>query len=763
MRRLLVSILILTAAACGGRPEPAAPGASTAVSRSPLATTVPTERPTATPGPEPFLVNNLTEPEIGAFSLVGHTQGITAIWLTPDDQRAVTHSADGTLRVWDLRTSKPVLTFCAVPGHTCDFEILDVSSDASRAIAASELEAGYLFRLLDLSSGQQLAAFQVQGYDQTMGVSLTPSGDGFITVSSLTSQIAFYNAESGAELRTLKPAGAGVSAVALTPGGRQLILAPWRAGGQVGGLDFNSYLAAAISYGLDEPQGGELQIWDVETGEMLRSLQGHTAAVLDIRVTDDGRRAFTSALDGTVRAWDLTQGTELYSIPAQRSPFSTGIHLSPSETLAVLSVGDAQSGVLALQVHETAGGAWVSTLELDEGAADLQMPWAFPINDQRAIGATAASELVVWDLNTGRVLLRHDGGFAPDALAITSDGARAITGDRFNELHVIDLASLEVLSTLHHAHTGAVTGLALMPDGRRVLTGSEDRSVRMWALASGTELASFPIQGRAIAVAVSADGRQAVVSAEHHLEIWDLVSESLILSIAGESGYLLTFTADGQRILVGNEWEGTVKLLNAHTGKVERVFYDPPRVSFTDPPRLKGMHLLSGEGNLLMVYDGGGSVFELESGERLDGYRGGENAVAFEAISAVSPDGNRWAWSLFNSFTRVGRTNVYDFELDVRVFGTAESLEQMRSLAFSPDGTRLLGTSGRTVTLWDVDTGEELFTYEIAPTAGSVRQIAITPDGQRALLLSGTGLFSTGEAFALITLLDLSAWITPAQ
>ncbi len=762
-RSLSIAVAALAVAGCGGaggrNSSPTASMPAEIASPTVSPTAAPTVVPTATPGPEPFLLNNLQPPEIGAFSVVGQTHGITEIRLTPDDERAVVISGDGTIGVWALESGFPFLTLCAIPGHTCDFELLDITEDARRALARSPLDEGYQIRLLDLTSGAQLAAYPMPDYDATMGLAFVPGGDRLATVSPSSGKTSVYMADTGKLQGTVDPDAGQISAVALTPDARYVILAPWQAAEGYEEVGFSEYAMASAYYGLEEPKGGELQVWDLETGRLAHTLQGHTAPVLDIYVTQDGSRAFSVALDGTLRAWDLTQGTELYSIETSMGPLSVGMRFSPSEALVMLHAVD-EGGATSLEVRETASGNLLSTLELDPDAVQLGWPWALPIDEERAIGATADSDLVVWDLASGQELLRNDFGFAPDALAVTSDGTRAVVGDRFNNIEILDLSTLEVLSTLdgYSGHTEGVTSMALMPDGERLLTGSEDMSIRIWDIASGRQLAVLPAGDRVKQVAASPDGEMAAVVLRNGFEIWDLTSEGRLLSVNDSDVISVTFTRDGQSLLASDPWSEaeSVKVFNPKTGKVERIVADQPSVYHTH-------QLLDGSALLVVKFDGI-AVFDLETGEQLSEGEGiVDETFRGEPLSTVSRNGNRWAYAQYNDWTETSRLAVFDFKTLNQVFQVPEHIGRIGALALTPDGSKLLIGTFDAVTLWDVETGKELFVHPLRSTAGPLQDIQITPDGQQAVILTGFGSIVTPETGGLITVLDLSPWVDETE
>ena len=54
-----------------------------------------------------------------------------------------------------------------------------------------------------------------------------------------------------------------------------------------------------------------LKVWDLRTGEVLRTLEGHTGGVNDVAITPDGKTAVSASSDATLKVWDLKSGLEI--------------------------------------------------------------------------------------------------------------------------------------------------------------------------------------------------------------------------------------------------------------------------------------------------------------------------------------------------------------------------------------------------------------------------------------------------------------------
>ena len=135
--------------------------------------------------------------------------------------------------------------------------------------------------------------------------------------------------------------------------------------------------------------------------------------------------------------------------------------------------------------------------------------------------AQLTSTLRVWDLASGetvRTLSGHTGSVW--AVAVTPDGRQVVSGSDDNTLRVWDLASGETVRTLS-GHTGAVFAVAVTPDGRQAVSGSYDNTLRVWDLPVGMETACIVLDTAVSSIAAAPDGRT-VVAGDMAGNLWCL-------------------------------------------------------------------------------------------------------------------------------------------------------------------------------------------------------------------------------------------------
>ena len=153
-------------------------------------------------------------------------------------------------------------------------------------------------------------------------------------------------------------------------------------------------------------------------------------------------------------------------------------------------------------------------------------------------------------------------------MAVSPDGRRIVSGSGDKTLKVWDLESHQELASLS-GHSSSVYAVAFSPDGRRIVSGSGDKTLKVWDLESHQELASLSGHSSLVyAVAFSPDGRRIVSgSNDNTLKVWDLESHRELASLSGHSYSVraVAVSPDGRRIVSGSN-DNTLKVWDLESG-----------------------------------------------------------------------------------------------------------------------------------------------------------------------------------------------------
>ena len=346
-----------------------------------------------------------------------------------------------------------------------------------------------------------------------------------------------------------------------------------------------------------------------------------------------------------------------------------------------------------------------------------------------------------------RDLIGHGNGVT--ACSVTPDGRRVVSASEDRTLKIWDLDTGCVVATLE-GHAGRVLACSVTPDGRRVVSASEDRTLKVWDLATGRVRST--LEGHAdcvTACAVTPDGRRVVSASEDQtLKIWDLDTGRLLGTLAGHAGWVcaVAVAPDGRRA-VSASYDRTLKLWDLDTSRVVASFAGHAGWVLACAVTPDGRHVVSASEDQTL------KLWELDTGRLVATFEGHASWVTG---CAITPDGRR---VISTSYDR--RLNVWDTSTG-RVLATLEGhATWVTACAVTPDGRRVVSASDdHTLKLWDLDAGR-LASFE--GHAGWVTACRVTPDGRRAVSTSEDHtlkIWDTGTGRVISTFEGHAGWVT---
>ena len=303
------------------------------------------------------------------------------------------------------------------------------------------------------------------------------------------------------------------------------------------------------------------------------------------------------------------------------------------------------------------------------------------------------------------------------SLALSPDGRSIVTGSEDMTAKVWDLATGKELLTLR-GHGGEVYSVAFSPDGQRIVTGSMDQTAQVWDATSGRRLLILKHGGALDAVAFSPDGQRIVTGGNDRMvRVWDAAGGRQLLAFkACDGGWIrpTVFSPDGQRILTGNPYQ-TAKVWDAVSGQelfTLRGHSNGVCAAFSPD----GQRIVTGS------HDGTVKVWEAASGRELLTFKGHGRSV--EAV-AFSQDGRRLVTGSGDGTAKVWEADTGKELLTLRGHGS-----EVRCAGFFAGGQRIVtGSYDNTVKIWEATSINE--PLALRGHKETVMSLAFSPDGRR--------------------------------
>ena len=330
-----------------------------------------------------------------------------------------------------------------------------------------------------------------------------------------------------------------------------------------------------------------------------------------------------------------------------------------------------------------------------------------------------------------RTLAGHHGRVF--AVAVSADGRRVVSGGLDGTVRVWDLATGVPLHTLT-GHDGGVAAVAVSADGRLVVSGGLDGTVRVWDLATGAPNILTGHDRSVAAVAVSADGRRVVSGGlDGTVRVWNLASGSSYILVGHDrSVAAVAVSADGRRAVSGGD-NGTVQVWNLAT--------DAPHHTLTGHHGRVAAVAVTADGRRVVSggLDGTVRVWNLATGTPRHILTGHDRSVAAVAVSA---DGRRVVSGGLD-----GTVQVWNLATSTPHHTLTGHDRSVAAVAVSADGRRAVsGGDNGTVQVWNLATSAPQHT--LTGHDGRVAAVAVSADGRRAV--SG-GLDGTVRVWDLAT------------
>jgi WD40 repeat protein len=337
----------------------------------------------------------------------------------------------------------------------------------------------YRFRLQQNAPSQNNATPQVGHLGPVISVAFSPDGK-YILSCSYDKTIKLWDIATGRESRTFSDTTI-VDSVAFSPDGKYILscsddntIKLWdiATGREI--RTFSGY------YGSFSPDGtqiftidnGGLKLLDIITGREIRRFDDVVS--LD-SLSPDGRQIIAGSAGKPIKLLDVSTGREIWTFSGLLfGGYSTKIAFSPDGRQIV--AGSAGKPIKLLDVS-TGREIWTSDSPVEEYVAFS------PDGRQIVAGSWNTKPIkLLLDVSTGREIWTSDSSVR-GYVAFSPDG-RQLVGVSSTTIVIIDATTGKEIKTFS-GHRGGVISVCFSPDGKYILSGSYDTSIKLWDTVTG--------------------------------------------------------------------------------------------------------------------------------------------------------------------------------------------------------------------------------------------------------------------------------------
>ena len=454
-------------------------------------------------------------------------------------------------------------------------------------------------------------------------------------------------------------------------------------------------------------------LWDIRTGECLKTFQGHTDTVRSVEISSDGRIIASGSSDKTIKLWDIRSGECLKTLRGHTNKVLS-VAISPDNITLVSGSSDQ-----TIKLWDIRSGEGLKTLR---GHTNRIRSVAISSNCVILASVGYDQQVKIWDIKTGeclKTLQEHTDWLR--SVAISPDGATLLSGSDDQTVKLWDINTGECLKTLR-GYINSIRSVSISPDRTAIVSGNEDQTVKLWDIRTGKCLKTFDEHtSRINSVAISPDSSiVASGSYDRTIKIWNIATIKCLKTLIGHTGCVnsVTFNRDGTTLISASA-DANIKLWNIHTGECLKTLKGHTDWLWSVAISPDNTTLASGGSDQTV------KLWNIRTGECLKTLQGHSNTVNSVAFS---PDGTTLV-----SGSSDRTIKLWDIHTGECLKTFHDRTSSVWSVAFTLDSKTIISSS-ETVKIWDVSTGECLRTLQ-GHTNG-VRSIAISSDDK--ILVSGS-------------------------
>ncbi|KKO97566.1 hypothetical protein THAR02_10329 [Trichoderma harzianum] len=530
-------------------------------------------------------------------TLIGHSESVTEIFFSPDSGFITSASNDHTIRLWDATTGSLQQTLAGEGSLSTDMKteqgllrrIYAVVFSPDRHLAASILTDNTI-RIWNTKNGAYRQT--LKGYtDPVKVVQFSPNSrliallldEGSIQLWDIKEDGTFYLWEAipGSYDKVLKGHNAWVRAAAFSPNGELVasgsddgIVRIWNVAKgthqQTIKLPDETPHAVVLGVVVFSPDGqlvastadDVIYVWDTVTGMCRQTLKGHHSGYITGIIFSPNNLLMASiSPDKTVRIWDITRRTRQQMLE-DHTDLIAAVSISPNAQVIASASADG-----TVQLWDAATGSFRQKLD-DNRSIVRKLIFS---DDSRQLVSLSSYQTRIWDAATGvlqHTLEHHSKRMR--TMALSHHNKLAMLGDIDNDIIQLWDTAMGTHQLTLEGHNNWIIKAVFSPDGRLLVSASQDKTVRVWDTLTGTHQQLLKSNGTFVfSIAFSPKSQLAALGfGNNTVQLWDIATGTHQQTFEGYTDFIkaIAFSPDGQ-VIASALNDGTLCFCDTSTGK----------------------------------------------------------------------------------------------------------------------------------------------------------------------------------------------------